>query len=682
MGDKEENNQFKFDFNKHFQNSMDALDSLDENSPTDLKLDVFKEIMRIASDFLEFATSYGKIIISELFVPHQNKTIKPNKSLGGIIGGEKYVVQNILFKFAIDTSGLFNGDDEKAMKIAGHDLKGLKAHFSTRVKGLHYPLTTLIDYKGYRLVAQALLPIDTETIIYGSNDGAKTIHTSNKEINGYIKKVSEYLNLKEHEVGISNKLVYSCVDLEGHYSKEDDRMYCVDFSRTMPCTLPDKFKGRSCHLYCLFRTEFLLNWKLFPLCSDSFSNFLRSQNDSEIHKMEIAFTTKFLRTFHMANCSVQLIKMLERHIELHNSLENMNITEVLHSKGINIRYMGLLSKYMKDHPLKIFLTLEMVSSCIKNDIRKILRMEMKEIKKVLNKPYMVSVVQFLNMVFSNNDDTEYWEMHVRDKLRSRFEFEFDHQNLKQKIFEITRLNPLYPKCNMDGRYYILKRLQMMTGIKFTKTFNNLLKTEPNIFLNNPIFDESDLSSCKERMKPLDVISLTTGFSYNTSAMTKESNGSYLSALHFYEKAIIAFKNGLNSNPLDFDTLINLANCLTKTSKLKLALKNKSRRLDAVEKNSSEIIEARDYFLRALETRPNDPTSHHNYAKFLEKTDEMNEAELSYLTSLNLNPNSIPTLIDYGNFLQIRNLDDDHIVSQKIFDRVGSIKLKIQQHHLN
>lgn len=138
---------------------------------------------------------------------------------------------------------------------------------------------------------------------------------------------------------------------------------------------------------------------------------------------------------------------------------------------------------------------------------------MKEVKKVLNKPYMVSVVQFLNMVFSNNEDVEYWEMHLRDKLRTRFEFEFVFQNIKAKIFEITRLNPLYPNCDMDGRYYILKRVQMMTGIKFTRSFNKLLRTEPNIFLNNPIFDESDLSQFKERVKPLDVISLTTGFIY-------------------------------------------------------------------------------------------------------------------------------------------------------------------------
>ena len=44
----------------------------------------------------------------KVFLPDDKKTIKP-KSLGGMAGGEKYIVQNILFKFAIDSSNLFQG---------------------------------------------------------------------------------------------------------------------------------------------------------------------------------------------------------------------------------------------------------------------------------------------------------------------------------------------------------------------------------------------------------------------------------------------------------------------------------------------------------------------------------------------------------------------------------------------
>ena len=86
---------------------------------------------------------FAKIIISELSLPFDSKTIKP-VAVGGVAGGEKYIVQNILFKFAIDTEGLYRSD-ENAMKAASHDLKGLAAYFHSGVSGLHVPLMTLID---------------------------------------------------------------------------------------------------------------------------------------------------------------------------------------------------------------------------------------------------------------------------------------------------------------------------------------------------------------------------------------------------------------------------------------------------------------------------------------------------------------------------------------------------------
>ena len=58
----------------------------------------FKELANLASDFVYCASTYGKIIISEY--SSQIKTINPS-SVGGIAGGEKYMVAGILFKFAV-----------------------------------------------------------------------------------------------------------------------------------------------------------------------------------------------------------------------------------------------------------------------------------------------------------------------------------------------------------------------------------------------------------------------------------------------------------------------------------------------------------------------------------------------------------------------------------------------------
>ena len=72
-------------------------------------------------DFVYAAETYGRIIISEHCLPDHQKTINP-VSVGGVAGGEKYIVSGILFKFAIDGFGLY-GSDENAMKGIHFKLK-------------------------------------------------------------------------------------------------------------------------------------------------------------------------------------------------------------------------------------------------------------------------------------------------------------------------------------------------------------------------------------------------------------------------------------------------------------------------------------------------------------------------------------------------------------------------------
>lgn len=53
------------------------------------------DLIGVAEDFVASAVRYGQIIISEVYM--RRKTIRPDHQLGGVIGGEKYIVGNILF---------------------------------------------------------------------------------------------------------------------------------------------------------------------------------------------------------------------------------------------------------------------------------------------------------------------------------------------------------------------------------------------------------------------------------------------------------------------------------------------------------------------------------------------------------------------------------------------------------
>lgn len=76
---------------------MHDISSSLECSPLDF-IDTNTRLFHLSRDFIQSASTYGRIIISERFC--KKKTIPPI-NLGGVAGGEKYIVQDILFKFAV-----------------------------------------------------------------------------------------------------------------------------------------------------------------------------------------------------------------------------------------------------------------------------------------------------------------------------------------------------------------------------------------------------------------------------------------------------------------------------------------------------------------------------------------------------------------------------------------------------
>lgn len=114
------------------------------------------------------------------------------------------------------------------MKAAAHELKGLKAYINCDIENLHFPLFALIDYKGWRVIASSILPIDNATLIYGSEDGGRTFHDDSNEIREKMIQAAKIINIKGHllETGSTDVTLYSCFDIEGHQGK-DGRFYIV-----------------------------------------------------------------------------------------------------------------------------------------------------------------------------------------------------------------------------------------------------------------------------------------------------------------------------------------------------------------------------------------------------------------------------------------------------------------------
>ena len=89
---------------------------------------------------------------------------------------------------------------EDLAKTGSHELKGLVYCRSTMKDTiLNFPVATIIDYRGFRLIAMSLLPINKETLMYGSDDGGfskihsklkgKSVHYSDEKLNKEMEEV-------------------------------------------------------------------------------------------------------------------------------------------------------------------------------------------------------------------------------------------------------------------------------------------------------------------------------------------------------------------------------------------------------------------------------------------------------------------------------------------------------------
>ena len=70
----------------------------------------------------------------------------------------------------------------------------------TNVKGLCYPLTCLINYRGFRLAAVSLLPVSNSTLVRGSNNGGLNFSDKIPSVSHMMEKAANILKLKTHSI--------------------------------------------------------------------------------------------------------------------------------------------------------------------------------------------------------------------------------------------------------------------------------------------------------------------------------------------------------------------------------------------------------------------------------------------------------------------------------------------------
>jgi Clustered mitochondria/Translation initiation factor eIF3 subunit 135 len=348
--------------------------------------------VEVAHDFATMAKKYGELIISEIPLPNEVRTIPALTGRGtGNAGGMKYLYCGIFFKLANDWKKIY-GSDYAAAKASNAELRGLvemqqALHTGDLVAStrLYFPQMVLIDFHGFRLVAVSILPLQRigQTPAYGSDNAGRTVQTC-PEFESVMNVIGANLNLAQHRVGPPSRpsaqaAICLPVDIEGHKGR-DGKLYALDFARVFPPEYPLPSAPRNAIFYNLLRPE-LVRSNAVALSSDALSKF--GWHDKMRLNGDVLQATKRLYT-ELVPCFVaelnggwmdHLRSLLNDDVSPHELL-----VHGLHRSGVNIRHLGVVFRLTTHPTWKQIIMEEMIARTAKSLLRERWRDEAERIR--------------------------------------------------------------------------------------------------------------------------------------------------------------------------------------------------------------------------------------------------------------------------------------------------------------
>jgi len=685
-------------WNSRFQAVCSAMMNVEERAQTSEDyFAVNTQLLHLSQDFIQAAKMYGRLIITERYL--KEKTIEPSSSLGGAAGGEKFMVNNLLFKFAVDSEKLY-GDDASAAKVAGQELKGLMAYYKCVVPSLRVPLMALVDFLGFRLIAMSVLPIDNQSIVYGTADGGRSFHTSNRSFRRIMRSASRMLNLREHCCGPKQQRLYSAADIEGHLGS-DEYLYLLDFSRTFPPVQPD-CRVKNGHLFQMFRPEFVADYPT-ALCPDAYTGFIQHDPKATEYNQDVRTATKSLLTETIPIFARQRLRWVVREAISNNSIESLSLGEHMHRAGINLRFLGFVLDHVIDHDVSLIILVEALSRALKNELRRELRLKMREIKVPMMAPYRQLVIDFMNRIFGNADSV-FWDETLLPHLQDRFymsRFSPSTKGTQTLVSEITssptfladsRSRPyekpskstnnlnappgslrgiLFERFSERGTlagYVIFLRLCKFMRLEFTSTTVGKVKSGRELESPAP-FDLMDLMDMEVRVKHTPLVTNAEGLWFSMKAAEALESRGKMEAITLYHRAVSKFEQALNSDPNNYDAILNLARVWNAMLEISHASSDQSAGV-YFPMSDPDVMKTNEYYLSALDLRPENAHLHSRYAVFLSKCRRWDLAEAEFMTSLELNANDPDSLEAYADFLNASAL---HVEATAFLQRATALR---------
>ncbi|XP_059829435.1 clustered mitochondria protein homolog isoform X2 [Hypanus sabinus] len=192
-----------------------------------------RAIFKVHSDFAAAATRGAMAVIDGNVM-----AINPGEETKM----QMFIWNNIFFSLGFDVRDHYKdlGGDNAAYVAPTNDLNGVRAYNAVDVEGLYTLGTVVVDYRGYRVTAQSIIPgilerEQEQSVIYGSIDFGKTVVSHSKYLE-LLEKTARPLKIQKHNVlNDKNEEVELCssVECKGIIGN-DSRHYILDLLRTFP----------------------------------------------------------------------------------------------------------------------------------------------------------------------------------------------------------------------------------------------------------------------------------------------------------------------------------------------------------------------------------------------------------------------------------------------------------------
>eukprot|EP00698_Gefionella_okellyi_P004774 TRINITY_DN14419_c0_g1_i1.p1 TRINITY_DN14419_c0_g1~~TRINITY_DN14419_c0_g1_i1.p1 ORF type:complete len:1104 (+),score=280.52 TRINITY_DN14419_c0_g1_i1:41-3313(+) len=420
----------KEEWNLPYQEIVDKSEtSFDENCQKGLALADY------IGQFLLVAKAIGMTLIDEYHLPVHEKTVKPVALSDGDVAEQEelYICNGMLFRFPTDATGERDvpGADDIAMKIAGHELKGLKAYQEANIPGLHTALTCIVDHKGFRMIAIAVLPADGErTLVYGVTP---SLLQNDFQISRMLSEAAAVINLKEHVVfaDIHRPLtIHTGIEVQGHRC-DDSRSYIINLARVFPADSPTLNSPEV--LTALLRPEFVKKYPQ-PLSSDAFVNVGGDARDQADNDNTVKAASRHLQDVVIPEF-VQQLDLLEL-----LPFDSDGLTSALHTAGINVRYLGRIAELTRLPHVRDLCVVEMIARVCKQTLFRNLRSLLRQQKEVqahaqeydgvsiktridMDTDVRFCVVDFFNLVLGAGSETDrFWYTVIVENVTKKFRF--------------------------------------------------------------------------------------------------------------------------------------------------------------------------------------------------------------------------------------------------------------------